>query len=66
MLLVAGLITAVVYSLNNENGRYTATMNGEYTLTKLSVVNGELKTETTGAYPGMPENVTYTLGEIIK
>ena len=28
MLLVAGLITAVVYSLNNENGRYTATMGG--------------------------------------
>jgi alpha-glucosidase (family GH31 glycosyl hydrolase) len=40
--------------------------NGESTLTKLTVKNGELKTETTGSYPGMPENVTYTLGEIIK
>ncbi len=52
--------------LYDDDGLTFGYKNGEYTLTKLSVINGELKTETTGAYPGMPENVTYTLGEIIK
>ncbi len=39
---------------------------GECTMTTVSVVNGKLVTETTGSYPGMPEKVTYTLGEVVK
>ncbi len=39
---------------------------GEHTISKLTVKNGELKVETEGSYPGMPENITYTLGEVVK
>jgi len=54
--------TGLIY---DDDGISFGYQNGEYTLTEISVLNGELKTETKGSYPGMPE-VTYTLGEIIK
>ncbi|MBE6598658.1 MAG: glycoside hydrolase family 31 protein [Ruminococcaceae bacterium] len=52
--------------LYDDDGISFGYRNGEGTISNLSVVNGELKVETTGSYPGMPEKITYTLGEIVK